>query len=196
MKSDFVFNEKIIFPKDPTFSKKQLEVYKKIYAVKYEICKEQNPRFIAEIGVRAGYSAWAFLQACPDAFYLGFDANNGTHGGQGGKDGRYFKWAEKILDGFGFTFNLVQLDTQTVNKLGINDVELFHVDGDHTINGVMHDLDLAFKAISNDGLILVDDIDYLATVKQGVFLWIDKMLEVIKVEKRESPRGEMLIRKK
>ena len=69
MKSEFKFDENIICPEDPTATKERIQQYKEYYKIKYELCKKQNPKIIVEIGVRAGYSAWTFLQACPKAKY-------------------------------------------------------------------------------------------------------------------------------
>ena len=192
--NEFEFDTKIICPTDPTATPERIAQYKEYYKVKYEICKEQNPKKIIEIGVRAGYSAWTFLQACPTALYLGYDANNGMHGGKGGEDGSFTRWTKKILAGY--NFKLFEMDTQKVTTLGYNgEIDLFHVDGDHTIKGVMHDLDLAYEAISETGLILVDDITYLPEVKKGVMLWLEKMNGKVTSEFKKSLRGEMLIRK-
>jgi predicted O-methyltransferase YrrM len=189
----FYFAETIVCPDDPTATPKRIQEYREYYKVKYDICKKQNPKVIAEIGVRAGYSAWSFLQACPDAGYIGFDANNGTHGGQGGQNGKYFEWAKNILRIY--NHRLIELDTQTVDSLNIREVDLFHVDGDHTSKGVQHDLDLAYKVISDTGLILIDDITYIKTVSDGVNKWVEKMGNKITYEFVKSLRGEMLIRR-
>jgi predicted O-methyltransferase YrrM len=190
----FEFDNKIIYPKDPSATLKRIKEYKEYYKVKYKLCKDKNPSVIAEIGVRAGYSAWSFLQACPTADYIGFDANNGTHGGQGGKGGRYFEWAKKILKSY--NVRLIEADTQTMSSLNINDVDFFHVDGDHSSKGVQHDLDLAYNSINKKGLIVVDDITYINSVRNGVNKWIEKMGDKISHEFVKSLRGEMLIRKK
>jgi len=192
---EFVFDESVIYPRDPTATPERIAQYKEYYPLKYKICKAQKPKRIAEIGVRAGYSAWTFLQASPGATYIGIDANNGKHGGQGGADGRFFEWAKQILSPY--DAYLIELDTQTVDDLMIAKIDFFHVDGDHTEEGVIHDLDLAWKAINIDGLILVDDITYLDTVKKGVVRWIDKKNNGhIVVQFVPSIRGEMLIWKK
>lgn len=194
MKSEFKFDENIICPGDPTATDKRIEEYKEYYKIKYEICKKQNPKLIVEIGVRAGYSAWTFLQACPEARYIGIDANNGTHGGQGGQDGVFFEWAAHILTGY--DVELIETDTQWTNDLGITDIDFFHVDGDHTDKGVQNDLSLAFESINDGGLILVDDITYLESVSIGVRAWIMRMGNEITTEFVPSLRGEMLIRRK
>jgi len=190
----FKFDDNIICPDDPTANAERIAQYKEYYKIKYDICKKQNPKLIAEIGVRAGYSAWTFLQACPDAKYVGFDANNGTHGGYGGEDGKFFEWTKKILSGY--DFELIEIDTQATNDLGISEVDFFHVDGDHTTKGVQYDLDLAFKTLSESGLIVVDDISYIGTVRVGVNGWLTKMRGKVMAEFMESLRGEMLIRKR
>ena len=81
----YEFDDSIICPWDITASKRRISQYRNYYKIKYDIAKEADPKRIVEIGVRAGYSAFFFLQACPNAKYFGFDANNGTHGGQGPK---------------------------------------------------------------------------------------------------------------
>lgn len=189
----FEFDESIIYPGDPTASVKRIREYCNYYKVKYDICLKQNPKRIAEIGVRCGYSAWTFLQACPQATYFGYDANNGTHGGKGGEDGSFSDWARKILEGYIAIYH--EVDTQCVNDLYIRDIDFFHVDGDHSVLGVRHDLDLAFKSINDNGLILIDDYTYLQTVEDGVDGWILKNSKYITVDFIPSLRGEILIRK-
>ena len=194
MQLEFKFDENIIYPKDPTATSTRIVEYKDYYKVKYEICKEQNPRRMAEIGVRAGYSAWTFLQACPNAKYIGIDANNGTHGGQGGQDGSFFKWAEKILDGY--DVELIEMDTRSVKALEILDIDFFHVDGDHSTKGVYDDLSLAFETLTDNSMLLVDDITYIREVYLGVHEWLIDHGEKVKSEFRHSLRGEMLIWRK
>ncbi len=187
----FEFDRSIICPNDPTATEARVRQYKEYYKIKYDICKNQKPKVIAEIGVRAGYSAWTFLQACPTAKYYGFDANNGKHGGQGGKDGKFFEWTKKILKPY--DFKLTQLDTQTIDNLELENIDFFHVDGDHTSKGVIHDLDLAFKTLNINGMILVDDITYIKEVENGVNFWLHKMSDKIESNFVDSLRGEMLI---
>lgn len=191
--NNFVFDSKIISPDDITATKQRIENYKNYYKIKYDICKKINPKKIVEIGVRAGYSAWTFLQACPNAMYYGIDANNGKHGGEGGDDKKYFNWAKKILKNYNVT--LIEQDTQIINNLNIFDIDFFHIDGDHTTEGVIHDLDLCFKVLKNNGYILVDDIDYIKEVKIGVNQWVNKMKDFIEVKYIKSFRGECLIKK-
>ena len=73
---------KCIKPGDTSLPYASREVYQH-YLQKYNICKTQNPNSILEIGVRFGYSAYAFLSACPAAVYTGLDIPDGQHGGVG-----------------------------------------------------------------------------------------------------------------
>src|SRR5271156_5045695 len=63
------------------------------YRTKWAIAAVLQPKRILEIGVRFGYSAMAFLDASPSAYYLGIDINDNTYGGC--QDGVY--WASTQL---------------------------------------------------------------------------------------------------
>ena len=190
----FKFNKEIIHPKDENryFQPESWTKFMDYYKVKYEICKELAPQVIAEIGVRAGYSSWTFLQASPNAKMYGIDANNGMHGGgQAGKDGLFKKWAKKILKGYDYHY--IDCDTQKVQSLDLSNIDFFHVDGDHTVQGVMHDLTLSLNCLSPKGVMLVDDIEYIPEVAFGVKRWLE--IHKLKHEYRTSLRGECLIYK-
>ena len=190
----FVFSKDIVHPDDKVILS-QLGVMQQYYNLKYRLAKFVKPKVIAEIGVRAGYSGWAFLQAAPEAKYYGLDANNGSHGGKGINEHDWWSHAKDILHEYNTV--LTEVDTQKVNTLTsiIKDlVDLFHVDGDHTKEGVKHDLDLAAKVLSPTGAILVDDIHYIKPVRLGVDEWLDKHKE-FKGQYVHSLRGETLIQR-
>lgn len=190
----YQFDESMICPWDATATTKRINQYRSYYKVKHDICAELRPETIVEIGVRAGYSAYYFLQACPDATYWGFDADNGTHGGQGPKP--YYPWAIEILRKAGRDFNLViPFDTQKATSLPIKLADFYHIDGDHTTVGVMSDLGICFKHCLRGGHLLVDDYDYLREVREGVDAWLKLHEGKVEHEYRKSLRGEMLIRK-
>ena len=194
----FIFDTSIIFPGDPTASPDRVELYKLLYAEKYDIITTRcgNISTMLEIGVRAGYSAHTFLQAFPAAMFVGMDANNGTHGGQGGRDGRYMQWARKILSPYNAV--LLKRDTQAMTALLLVGYDFIHVDGDHTSEGVMHDLDICLPALTETdaATILVDDYSYLETVKRGVDLWLNANSDNVRAEFINTTRGDVLIRRK
>jgi len=191
--TDFAFDKKIICPEDPTATAGRVKQYGEYYRVKYDICREIRPVFrIAEIGVRAGYSAWAFLQAAPAARYQGYDSGGTRHGGFKGA----LDWAARILRPY--DTQLFRIDTQRMNALPGLDadlVDLFHVDGDHSEAGTMHDLELAYHHTRPGGRILVDDITYIDGVKRAAAKFINKMVGRVTAEFRPSLRGEMIITK-
>lgn len=187
----YEWDSSIICPQDPTATPKRIAEYEKYYRVKYNLAHEHNPAVIVEIGVRAGYSAWAFLSACPKAKYHGFDAENGSHGGQGGP---WTWWAEKILKERNFEFQIhADFDTQGVGSMPIA-ADFYHIDGDHTSAGVAHDLDICWQAANGGAVLVVDDYDYIPEVKKGVDKWLS-LTPMAKWRYLPSLRGEIIIRK-
>ena len=200
----FKFDGSIYYPKDKVFFGLGSQQFRQ-YEVKYEICRQVAPKKIAEIGVRAGYSGWTFLQACPDAEYIGFDAVGGDrfeklkhwHGASFDPktkepDMEYAKWAISLFEPY--NAKLICMDTQKVDSLEVEGIDLFHVDGDHSFEGCHRDLDLASRTLSPGGCLLVDDYDYLKTVRRAVDTWIDANKEQIEQTKYfKSFRGEMLV---
>jgi len=172
-------------------------LYREIYRIKHAIALELRPRSILEIGVRAGYSALAFLAASPKAKYVGLDAENGQHGGAGGP---WTPWAVELLRPYDATVRVV--DTQTIGSLAEWDMTLFgggsfdlvHVDADHSKAGCMHDMGLAFGVLAPGGAVLVDDYHFLGGVRRAV----DAFAEArgLDLEVRRSPRGEAILRVK
>jgi predicted O-methyltransferase YrrM len=166
------------------------------YKTKFEICREIRPQRICEIGVRYGYSAFSFLLAAPRASYIGYDIIAGTHGGARGIDtfdyagymlGRHFPIAQ---------ISLVHADTRLLDKLACGPFDFIHIDGDHSVEGCRHDLDLALSACRPGGTILVDDYNYIA----GVTAAADKFYETNRNyfssrQSRRSLRGELILMK-
>lgn len=184
------------YPNDPRVPLDRSPLHQKIYQQKYEIMSGlKGVKKILEIGVRAGYSAYTFMQAFPDAAYIGLDANNGTHGGQGGNDGRYMEWAKKILSPYNAC--VIECDTQKLH-IPFCAFDFIHVDGDHTPEGVYHDLELVYPSLAKteNAAILVDDYTYLDTVKEGVDLWLGRNCNRVQHEFIDTIRGDVLIRHK
>ncbi|MHA2404344.1 MAG: O-methyltransferase [Candidatus Kariarchaeaceae archaeon] len=178
------FEKSVICPKDKR-SLKRYSKYKDYYRIKYDIAKRFNPKSILEIGVRAGYSAYSFLSACPDATYVGIDAENGAHGGKGGP---WMWWAKEILSEYQTTF--IEADTQELTEID-GEYDFIHIDGDHSTKGLLHDLKICWPVMK--GVIVVDDYDYLPRVKKGCDAWAEK--DDVEMEYVESLRGEIIFRR-
>lgn len=154
------------------------------YQSKYEIAKEFQPESILEIGVRAGYCAYAMLAACPDAKYLGIDADEGTHGGKK----EYYKHAEDALREF--DAEIIIENSQQLDKFP-EGFDLIHIDGDHSYDGCMNDI---IKAVgSNFGkVIVVDDYHYIGDVQDACDAFDNELMFETRIV-TDGHRGSFLI---
>lgn len=129
---------------------------------KHAVAARVAPKSIAEIGVRAGYSAFAMLSAAPEASYLGIDAGDPQYG-----DGAVFRaHAGELLARFP-SVEIRHESSHAIDRLP--PVDLLHIDGDHSYEGARSDLDLARR--SGVKWALVDDYDYIRAVKRAVLDW-------------------------
>ena len=181
------FDIGIVHPDDLKKIQDDYDNWNKYYINKYNIIKKCNPSVIVEIGVRAGYSAYTFMKACPKATYYGFDANKGTD--SGADTLKYHDWALTLLEGYNINID-PSCDTQFRETLNVT-CDFIHVDGSHYFDEVKHDLDLAIK--TNPKFILVDDYTYDKTpeVRIAVDEWLSK--RKYKTIVIDDFRGEMLI---
>lgn len=139
-------------PGDPYQLEHLTEEY---YRMKYAVANFVKPQSICEIGVRAGYSAAAFLQAGHTTRYVGIDYDQGTHGGVVG----YASHAKTMLAHYDVTNHVYQgLDSQTLTELPDGMYDLLHIDGDHSYRGAYHDIKLGMKSAK---WILIDDTDFM-----------------------------------
>jgi SAM-dependent methyltransferase len=109
------------------------------YRLKWSIARVLQPASILEVGVRYGYSAATFLDASPQATYLGIDLDSDSFGGVKGA----MLWAEDITRAHHAEF-LVG-DTQKMSRFPGGIYDLVHVDGQQDGDGSWHDLQLAIK---------------------------------------------------
>ena len=195
----FKFDHSIVAANDPIRKLPgKIKHWAKYTECKYEIAKDLEPNIIVEIGVRAGYSAWALLQANHEEMYYGFDANNNTHGGAGGP---WSPIAEKMLEYRGYNLKMWHdFDSQTNDSLPIKidseDIVFYHIDGEHSFKGVYNDLELCFKNGHSGCFMLVDDYNAgpSLVVKQGTDKWIEDHKDLIKTKHfPNSGNGDMLI---
>ncbi len=132
-------------PADPL--KSLFEDWVPYYRLKWAIARALRPRRILEIGVRFGYSAAAFLDACPDAEYLGIDNDSDTFGGQKGA----IHWARQITRGSKSEYLIA--DSQKLESFPGGQYDLIHIDGQQDGAGSIADLR---KAVKQARHILVD----------------------------------------
>jgi predicted O-methyltransferase YrrM len=158
------------------------------YRMKWSIARAINPKCILEIGVRFGYSARAFLDACPDATLLAVDTNRtGFHRYPGAND-----WAESSISSSGYHITILKEDTARLKRLPGEIYDLIHVDGQQDGDGIFHNLDLA---LPQSQYILVDGYhrtrDHFLAVNE--WIWLNKAA-VQSATIIPGYVGEMLIR--
>jgi SAM-dependent methyltransferase len=117
------------------------------YRLKWAIARVLQPRSILEIGVRFGYSAATFLNACPGATYLGIDNDSETYGGHKGA----IQWARQITSGADVEYLIA--DSQQLAEFPGGMYDLIHIDGQQDGVGSINDLR---KALGRAKYILVD----------------------------------------
>jgi predicted O-methyltransferase YrrM len=168
--------------------------YYQCYMEKREIAMNfaSNAKVIAEIGVRAGYSAHAFLSGVksPKA-YVGYDLFKEYSGWKRGKEN-----VEMIIRrDFPEVFTcIVQSDSTKVDFIGLNDVDLFHVDGDHTFAGCYRDMSIVWPIVAKGGVMLVDDYDHVAEVKTAIDKFVnERRTEMSLCAYKKTLRGDMIM---
>jgi SAM-dependent methyltransferase len=107
------------------------------YRLKHSIARAIQPRSILEVGVRYGYSAFSFLDACPEAHYLGIDNNSEGFGGSRGS----IYWAKEQARSFHADFLIA--DSQRMMQFPGGEYDLIHIDGQQDGLGTYHNLYLA-----------------------------------------------------
>jgi hypothetical protein len=143
-------------PEDVTLPPSKLDMLRHRYAVAESV----RPAFIAEIGVRAGYSAYAMLSAAPQARFLGIDNGDPSYGDPVPSR----EHAVLLLAPFPGV-ELVEADSRELDVLPPG-IDLLHIDGDHSEEGCLSDLRLAHR--SGVRWIMVDDTKLLPAVAKAV----------------------------
>ena len=176
-------------------SRKDDTDYITLYNEKYEIIKmAKKVNSIFEIGVRAGYSAYTFKSAFPNARYVGMDADNNSHGGQGGP---WTWWAKRVMAKHFKNWLIINEDTQKLNTIPYGKYDFIHVDGDHTIAGCIHDMDICWPQVAAKGRMTIDDYTHLQDVRTGVDTWLKNNKDNYdKYEILKTVRGDVIIYKK
>lgn len=130
------------------------EQYRRAYvSVKHAVALDLQPQRICEIGVYSGIAAMCFLDACPEAEYVGID----NLSGQRESGLAIVEITRAALEDLGYAATIHIADSQALTALPDPPYDLVHVDADHTRAGTTHDVALAWQAIESGGHILIDN---------------------------------------
>jgi SAM-dependent methyltransferase len=122
-------------PEDPL--KYLFEEWVPYYRTKWAIARILQSQTILEVGVRFGYSALAFLDACPSTRYVGIDLDVNSFGGCRGA----IRWARQSTRPYRADFMIA--DSQKMDRFPGRRYSLIHIDGQQDGEGTSHDLMLA-----------------------------------------------------
>ena len=135
------------------------------YRMKWAIVRALQPKNILEIGVRYGYSTRTFLDASPEASYLGIDLDVITYGGTPGA----INWAKHISEGRKAEFLIG--NSQDMDRFPGGTYDLIHVDGQQDEDGFFRN---GQKALRQGSYILIDS-----------YFWTDATFEATNVLLRQ-----------
>jgi len=140
------------------------------YPLYYRLFQEaavlyKQPRML-EIGVRTGYIGVVFARAVGgSSYYIGVDPNQYLPDGLDRARQSFTSIQNAIPQ---FTFSCIvgysgdaKIQAQLQQQAPY---DVIHIDGDHTLQGKLIDLDLARSWISPTGLVLVDDYHHLPDI--------------------------------
>lgn len=156
-----MFNIEMMVLKDyPLF-----ETWKPYYQHKYNLINDLDIGIvcIAEIGVRGGYAAKMFMDGSEALKYVGFDCYDTVHHLEITNEELELH-ANELLATCTGEHEIHIVNTQEIHSLRPyfdDGVDFFHIDGDHTYEGVLNDLRLAIEVLNPGGWILLDDVGHL-----------------------------------
>lgn len=138
------------------------------YEVYTEVARMHEPLSYLEIGVWHGWSAMAVLLGWPLIREVALVDDESRKVSLEEARQNIWEMCHKLGWLVKPSVRLVVADTKTLTELpGDGVIDLIHVDGEHTTQAVLHDLELALPRLSLEGTILVDDYS-IPKVKAGV----------------------------
>lgn len=138
--------------------------YKQTYTWCYLIGQIIRPKTIVEIGTRYGYSMISLMtgamsgasceQVCGHCYDIQLWPNCNAIAAENFKK-------------LNLPVVINDVDTQIMERLPEREVDVFHVDGDHSADGAYHDCVLGFLALKDGGVLIADDARH-DNVREGV----------------------------
>ena len=156
------------------------------YEYYYGISKYYQPETILEIGVRYGYSLGSMIIGSDNVKkVVGIDCDDYVSNSLNVAEENIKKHVTKNLD-----YIFLNIDSHTINKFD-EKYDLIHVDGDHTYDGKIKDLNLLKNSCK---VAIIDDYIHLPQVRDAANDWIEENSTIIsKVYLLDSIRGSLII---
>ena len=134
-----------------------------------------NPNTIFEIGTHCGYSSLAFLSYLDTSYLISIDIDG--HSIEKNKLDIVNNILTKYFPDIFCSYVISSFEHDSILKLLNNrKIDLIHIDGDHTYNGVIRDLELSKKIQTK--YVLVDDFTTSDNIRLAVK---DSNIDIIKI---------------
>jgi cephalosporin hydroxylase len=175
LKPDYIFdvegvNHSVFIEKD--CSGHDYITCRNYYEIYYAIAKHYQPESILEIGVRYGYSLYSMMVASERLNYVrGYDNDNYNADSVERANANISAVISEKID-----FKVENLDTQNIDKLD-RFYDLIHIDGDHSYEGKVHDLNLIKGSCK---ILIVDDYNNFDSVKNATNDFVNQNEDIIK----------------
>lgn len=159
---------------------------KKYYEYYYAISKFYQPKSILEIGVRFGYSLGSMIKGS-DVIenIIGVDMNSYEYNSIEIAENNIRKYINNNIN-----YNFFLQDSHSILELP-NFYDLIHIDGDHSYEGKIQDLNLT---IGKCKTLIVDDYNYLPEVRKAADDWMAiNKISINDFYVLDSTRGTLII---
>ncbi len=141
------------------------------YEIYYAISKYYQPKSILEIGVRYGYSLYSMMAAADNLEYVvGYDIDEYD---SGSIEEAYKNISRVISENIDLKIEFK--DSQKLSELSQN-YDLIHIDGDHSYDGKVHDLNLTKGKCK---ILVIDDYNHIGEVKNATNKFVEENSELI-----------------
>lgn len=156
------------------------------YEFYYAISKFYKPKKILEIGVRYGYSLGVMIKGSGLVEkVVGIDNDDYHQGSLSVAQNNLKKHVSSDLE---YVFS--NIDSHTIPKFD-EYYDLIHIDGDHTYEGKLKDLDLLKNACK---IAIIDDVYHIPDVSSAANDWMEKNKDIIKSSfLLDSMRGTLIL---
>lgn len=143
------------------------------FAQVLELVSNLNPQIMLEIGCADGGTLFAWTQICTEVYGITFDNELGTVDANG-----LHVYFDKRTFGamvyYGDSHDQSALDWIT-EQLDGRELDLLHIDGDHTYRGVSLDWDMYSPLVRQDGLVLIHDVGHAKKWFPGLWQWWEEL---------------------